>query len=105
MTGKKPISFRLLLTVLLVIALLIGIYLIVPKNYHIDCRLNATEMDNGSGANQKQTTLAIVGVYRQSLLGGDSFAGQSFPAYRRIFPIPPTELAVNSGLKQNPGYQ
>lgn len=37
--------------------------------------------------------------------GGDSFAGQSFPAYRRIFPIPPTELAVNSGLKQNPGYQ
>lgn len=75
MTGKKPISFRLLLTVLLVIALLIGIYLIVPKNYHIDCRLNATEMDNGSGANQKQTTLAIVGVYRQSLLGGDSFAG------------------------------
>ena len=36
--------------------------------------------------------------------GGDSFAGQSFPAYRRIFPIPPTELAVNNGLKQNPGY-
>lgn len=36
--------------------------------------------------------------------GGDSFAGQSFPSYKRIFPIPPTELAANDNLKQNPGY-
>jgi len=36
--------------------------------------------------------------------GGDSFAGQSFPSYKRIFPIPPTELASNDNLKQNPGY-
>lgn len=36
--------------------------------------------------------------------GGDSFAGQPFPEYRSIFPIPPTELAANDQLKQNPGY-
>ena len=36
--------------------------------------------------------------------GGDSFAGQAFPAYRCIFPIPPTELAANDLLVQNPGY-
>ena len=36
--------------------------------------------------------------------GGDSFAGQAFPAYRCIFPIPPTELAANDLLTQNPGY-
>lgn len=76
MTTKKPISFKLILAVLLVMFLLIGMYLIVPKNHHIDCRLDATEMDNGSGANQKQTALTIVGVYRQSLLGGDSFTGR-----------------------------
>ena len=60
---------------LLVMILLIGIYLIVPKNFHIDCRLDATEMDNGSGANQKQTTLAITGIYHKSLFSGDSFTG------------------------------
>lgn len=36
--------------------------------------------------------------------GGDSFAGQSFPEYKLIFPIPPTELATNDRLQQNPGY-
>lgn len=36
--------------------------------------------------------------------GGDSFAGQSFPSYKCIFPIPPTELAANNRLIQNPGY-
>ncbi len=36
--------------------------------------------------------------------GGDSFSGQPFPEYRSIFPIPPTELAANDQLKQNPGY-
>ena len=36
--------------------------------------------------------------------GGSSYSGQSFPAYMNIFPIPPTELATNKALKQNPGY-
>ncbi|MBO5106823.1 MAG: RagB/SusD family nutrient uptake outer membrane protein [Bacteroidales bacterium] len=36
--------------------------------------------------------------------GGESFAGQAFPSYKRIFPIPPTELATNDQLVQNPGY-
>ena len=36
--------------------------------------------------------------------GGDNYAGQDFPAYKNIFPIPPTELATNKALKQNPGY-
>ena len=36
--------------------------------------------------------------------GGDSFAGQAFPSYMRIFPLPPTELAANDKLIQNPGY-
>lgn len=76
MTIKKPVSFKLILAVLLVMFLLIGTFLIMPKNYHIDCRLDATEMDNGSGANQKQTVLTISGVYRQSLLGENSFTGR-----------------------------
>lgn len=36
--------------------------------------------------------------------GGDSFEGQAFPDYKTLYPLPPTELAVNEGLKQNPGY-
>ena len=36
--------------------------------------------------------------------GGDDYAGQSFQPYMCIFPIPPTELATNKALKQNPGY-
>lgn len=36
--------------------------------------------------------------------GGSSYSGQSFPAYMNIFPIPPTELATNKALQQNPGY-
>lgn len=36
--------------------------------------------------------------------GGDDFAGQQFPEHMKIFPLPPTELAVNEALKQNPGY-
>lgn len=36
--------------------------------------------------------------------GGDAYAGQSFPDYKVIFPIPPTELATNKALVQNPGY-
>ena len=36
--------------------------------------------------------------------GGDDFAGKAFPAYKCIFSIPPTELAANPELVQNPGY-
>lgn len=36
--------------------------------------------------------------------GGDSYAGTGFPAYKCIFAIPPTELATNRQLVQNPGY-
>ena len=36
--------------------------------------------------------------------GGDSFGGQAFPDYKALYPLPPTELAVNDALKQNPGY-
>ena len=36
--------------------------------------------------------------------GGDSFAGQAFPEYRCVFALPPTELAANPKLVQNPGY-
>ena len=45
-------------------------------------------------------TIGYVWPYK----GGDSFAGQSFPAYKCIFSIPPAELAANPELKQNPGY-
>ncbi len=44
------------------------------------------------------------GAYLWPYKGGDSFAGQAFPSYKRIFPIPPTELATNDLLVQNPGY-
>ena len=36
--------------------------------------------------------------------GGDGFEGKAFPAYRCLFAIPPTELAANPYLRQNPGY-
>ena len=36
--------------------------------------------------------------------GGDSYTGQAFPEYRCLFSIPPTELATNKALVQNPGY-
>lgn len=43
-------------------------------------------------------------AYRWPYKGGDLYAGQSFPEYKCIFPIPPTELATNDKLVQNPGY-
>ena len=36
--------------------------------------------------------------------GGDAYEGQPFPEYKCLFSIPPTELAVNDQLVQNPGY-
>ena len=36
--------------------------------------------------------------------GGDDFEGKAFPAYRCLFALPPTELAANPYLRQNPGY-
>ena len=36
--------------------------------------------------------------------GGDDFAGMAFPEYKCIFAIPPTEMAANPHLYQNPGY-
>ena len=43
-------------------------------------------------------------IYLWPYKGGDNYGGQSFQSYMRIFPIPPTELATNKALKQNPGY-
>jgi hypothetical protein len=36
--------------------------------------------------------------------GGDEFSGKAFPAYKCIFSLPPTEMAANPELIQNPGY-
>ena len=57
----------------------------------------------------RRTDLIRMGVYHtDSYLwpykGGDTYSGTSFPAYRCIFPLPPTELATNKALIQNPGY-
>ena len=57
----------------------------------------------------RRTDLIRYGLYSGSeylwpYKGGDSFAGQPFPDYRCIFPLPPTELAVNDLLVQTPGY-
>ncbi len=57
----------------------------------------------------RRTDLIRLGLYASAdylwpYKGGDSFAGQSFPAYKCIFPIPSTELATNDRLVQNPGY-
>jgi hypothetical protein len=41
--------------------------------------------------------------YRWQLKGGVKEGGK-FGAYRNIFPIPATELGINTNLKQNPGY-
>ena len=57
----------------------------------------------------RRTDLIRFGVYNSGdflwpYKGGDSYAGTAFPAYKCIFPIPPTELATNKALIQNPGY-
>ena len=57
----------------------------------------------------RRTDLIRLGAYHtDSYLwpykGGDTYSGTSFPAYRCIFPLPPTELATNNALVQNPGY-
>jgi hypothetical protein len=58
----------------------------------------------------RRTDLIRLGYYDSAdylwpYKGGDSFAGQAFQSYKRLFPLPPTELATNKDLKQNPGYQ
>ena len=57
----------------------------------------------------RRTDLVRFGLYSSDTYlwpykGGSSYSGQSFPAYMNIFPIPPTELATNKALQQNPGY-
>ena len=57
----------------------------------------------------RRTDLIRYGIFCSSeylwpYKGGDDFAGSDFPEYMNIFPLPPTELAVNKTLKQNPGY-
>ncbi len=57
----------------------------------------------------RRTDLIRFGLYDSDAYlwpykGGDSFKGQSFPAYKCLFPVPPTELATNDKLVQNPGY-
>ena len=56
----------------------------------------------------RRTDLIRFGLYHTADLlwpykGGDAFSGQPFPSYRCLFPIPPTELATNDALVQNPG--
>ena len=57
----------------------------------------------------RRTDLIRLGLYDTDeyiwpYKGGDNFAGQAFQAYKQIFPLPPTELATNKALQQNPGY-
>ena len=57
----------------------------------------------------RRTDLIRFGLYHTSAYlwpykGGDSYSGQAFPEYRCLFSIPPTELAANDRLVQNPGY-
>ena len=57
----------------------------------------------------RRTDLIRLGLYETEAYlwpykGGQSFAGQPFPAYKCIFPLPPTELATNKSLQQTPGY-
>ena len=42
--------------------------------------------------------------YSWPFKGGDSAYGQTFEKYMELFSIPPTELASNGKLHQNPGY-
>ena len=57
----------------------------------------------------RRTDLIRYGLYHTDAYlwpykGGDSFKGQAFPEYKCLFSIPPTELATNDRLIQNPGY-
>lgn len=57
----------------------------------------------------RRTDLIRFGLYETNAYlwpykGGQSYAGKPFGDYMKIFPIPPTELATNKALKQNPGY-
>ena len=57
----------------------------------------------------RRTDLIRYGLYHTDAYlwpykGGDSFKGQAFPEYKCLFSIPPTELATNDILVQNPGY-
>ena len=57
----------------------------------------------------RRTDLIRFGVFTSAdylwpYKGGDSYAGQAFPDYKCLFPIPPTELATNKALVQNSGY-
>ena len=57
----------------------------------------------------RRTDLIRFGLYASGdflwpYKGGDSYAGQAFPDYKCLFPIPPTELATNKALVQNYGY-
>ncbi len=57
----------------------------------------------------RRTDLIRYGAYHTAdylwpYKGGGSYSGQAFPQYKCLFSIPPTELAANDRLVQNPGY-
>lgn len=67
---------KTLICALVAAALLSGIFLALPKERRIDCRLDAALTEKADPAAQTTAALTIDGIYKSSLFGGDSFAGK-----------------------------
>lgn len=76
MERQNSIPAKVIIVVLIIVLLFIGLFLLLPKKYPVECSLEATEIERGDPANRKQITLMISGTYKSSLLGGDSFVGK-----------------------------
>lgn len=67
---------KTLICALVAAALLSGIFLALPKERRIDCRLDAALTEKADPAAQTTAALTIDGIYKSSLFGGDSFTGK-----------------------------
>jgi len=79
-----------------------------PADYIDDNFLIAERARELYWEGHRRTDLIRYGVFNTSRFTwpykGNSYQGTGFPEYMNIFAIPPTDLAANVELKQNPGY-
>ncbi len=76
MNEHKRTNLKALFIILAAALILAFVYLALPKERRIDCRIDAELVQNGSPAERRQTALTISGTYKSSLFGGDSFTGK-----------------------------
>lgn len=76
MNERKRTHLKTLFIILAAALILAFVYLALPKERRIDCRIDAALTEKADPAAQTTAALTIDGIYKSSLFGRDSLAGK-----------------------------